>query len=194
MKIFLDVNQIRQFLALSRDNPRDHALFYTAFSTGLRISDLLLLQRIQVTDADMLIVRSLRIKMKKTAAWIERPVRDDCREVLLNYLQGRRDENPFLFPSSSHNQYAVEGRPLNRSSAHRIYKKYLRKMFPESIIKGAATHTARRSMGKIISQKAGRIEPASRFLGHRSTASTAAYIDMDGHEQLANNIVTEIDL
>lgn len=194
MKIFLDVNQITQFLALSNDSPRDHAMFHMSFSTGLRISDILRLTRAQVMDADGQIVRCLRLKMKKTRSWIERPLRNDCRGVVFEYLRQRDDENPYLFPAQQSNQYrVVDRKPLCRSSAHRIYKKYLRMMFAESVIVGASTHTARRSMGKIISQTAGRIEPASKFLGHKSTASTAAYIDMDSHEETANAIALTIE-
>lgn len=200
MKVFLDVNQIKRLLKLADDeriatgNGRDRALFHLSVSTGLRISDLLRLRREDVIDADRAIVRSLHVKMKKTRNWIDRPLRNDCREVLFDYLQSRRDQNPYLFPAFHKNQYICQGRPMSRMSAHRTYKKYLRMIFPASMIVGAATHTARRSMAKIISQKAGRIEPASRFLGHRSTASTASYVDMDGHEQTANDIVTEIEL
>lgn len=201
MKKFLDVNQIREFLRLADDeriatgNARDLALFHISFSTGLRISDILMLTRQQVMDPDAQVVRSLRIKMKKTKGWIERPLRNDCREVIFDYLQRRSDQNPYLFPAFGKNQYSQENTPMNRVSAHRIYKKYLRKMFSESEIVRASTHTARRSMAKIISQKSGRIEPASRFLGHKNTASTAAYIDMDGHEATANDIIlNDLDL
>lgn len=195
MKKFLDVNEISQFLPLSKDCPRDHALFYLSFSTGLRISDLLRLTRDQLIDADTQIVRCLRIKMKKTGAWIERPLRNDCREVIFDYLQRRGDQNPYLFPALHKNQHSRDNVPMNRMTAHRIYKKYLRMMYSESEIVRASTHTARRSMAKIISQRAGRIEPASRYLGHKSIASTHAYIDMEGHEATANEIVlNEIDL
>jgi len=49
-------------------------------------------------------------------------------------------------------------------------------------------------MAKIISQKAGRIEPASEFLGHKSIMSTMSYIDADGHREKANEIVTSLKL
>jgi integrase len=193
LRLFLDVNQIRQFLELARPVPRDYALFHLSFSTGLRISDLLALQRSNLMEKDGTIVSTLRRKMIKTKQWIERPLREDCREAMATYLRSRTDDNPFLFPAFHKNQFVCHGRALNRRSAQRIYKKYLRLMgFTESMLAGSATHTARRSMAKIISDKAGRIEPACRFLGHASIASTEAYIDMNGYETAANSIVTEI--
>jgi integrase len=200
MKIFLDVNQIKKLITLADNtrintgNGRDLVLFNLSFCTGLRISDLLQLKRVDFYDSDNEVVRNLRIRMKKTKQWIDRPLRKDCRDAVSEYLAWRHDNNPYLFPVQRKNQYPCTNSPMSRMAAHRIYKKYLGMLFPASMIVRASTHTARRSMGKIISQKSGRIEPASRFLGHKSTASTAAYIDMDGHEETANSIVTGIEL
>lgn len=196
MKIFLDVKQIKRWLQIAKQDPKEAALFHLAFNTGLRISDLLKLKIEDLLDGDGEIVRNLRIKTKKTKAWVDRPLRRDCRSVVHDYLATRSDLNPYLFPPGQiKTRFGVNtSSPMSRMTAHRIYKNYLRIFFPESMIVGASTHTPRRSMGKIISQKSGRIEPASKFLGHRSCVSTAAYIDMDGHEDTANEIVSFIEI
>lgn len=194
MKIFLEIKQIKELLRLTKCKPRDHTLFHMAFTTGLRISDLLSIKRDSVIDSDGKIVRALHIKTKKTKTWLDKPLRDDCRKAIKSYLKTRRDKNPYMFPPDQIiTRYGTNTtRPMGRMTAHRLYKRYLRALYPESMLVGAATHTPRRSMGKIISKISGRIEPVSRFLGHKNCASTAAYIDMDGHEETANDIVTEI--
>lgn len=194
MRIFLEIKQIKEMLDLARANPRDLALFHLAFSTGLRISDLLSLERTEMLDADGQIMRNLRLKMKKTKQWIERPLRNDCRESIFDYLTGREDQSKYLFPGTRTNQYEPRDAPMNRSSAHRIYKKYLRKMFPASMIVGASTHTLRRSAAKIVSKRTGRIEPAAHFLGHKNIASTMAYIDMSDWGTKADEAVLSIDI
>lgn len=195
MSKFLSVNEIQQLLSLSTTNPRDHALFHLSINTGLRISDILPIKRAAIIDKDGLPVRMLRIRMKKTRAWVNRPLRDDCRAVIAAYLGNRSDKNPYLFPPLHTNQHTQSNAPMSRMTAHRIYKKYLQMIFPDSEIVRASTHTARRSMAKIISNKSGRIEPATRFLGHKNPASTAAYIDMGGYEEAANEIILhDIDL
>ena len=194
MKKFLKINEIRNLLSMSRPIPRDHALFHIALCTGLRISDILNLKRDDMVDSDSQIVRQLRIKMQKTGAMVSRPLRDDCRIAIQDYLYSREDQNPFLFPAMK-NQYEI--RPFGamcRLSAHRIYKQYLGGMYSSSELQGVSTHTLRRSMGKIISQAAGRIEPATKYLGHKSIASTQEYIDMDGYEEKANKIVGSLSL
>jgi integrase len=196
MKIFLEINQIKQWLDLAKKEPRDFALFNLAFTTGLRVSDLLLLQRADLIDKDKEIVRVLRLKIKKTQKWIDRPLREDCRAAVKKYLATRADSNPSLFPpKQACTRYGCNDTgPMCRWTAHKLYKKYLRMMFPESMLDGCATHTLRRSMAKIISQKTGRIEPASKYLGHRSIASTSAYIDMESWEQKANEATMSIEI
>jgi integrase len=196
MKIFLKINQIKDMLELTEAEPRDMALFHVAFNTGLRVSDLLSLKRKNFIDREGEIAKVLRVKMIKTKQIIDRPLRDDCREVIRHYLAGRQDKNPYMFPPKQiKSRYGCNrNRPMCRMSAHRLFKKYLGEMYSPSELRGAATHTLRRSVAKIISEVSGRIEPASKFLGHRSTAPTAAYIDMDSHEEKANEIITTIEI
>lgn len=193
MKKFLNFKQIRQLLDLTEDKPRDTALFHLAFCTGFRISDLLNLKREDLM-INRKVVSVLRIKTIKTDTWVERPLRDDCRQSIRKYLRKRRDINPYMFPPDRRkSRYGRNlDKPMCRATAHRLYKKYLGMIFDPQDLAGAATHTPRRSMGKIISEAAGRIEPASKFLGHKTISSTMAYIDMDSHEEKANAIVTKI--
>lgn len=193
MKIFLKINQIKKLLDLAKRNPRDEALFHLAFTTGFRISDLLALQKSDLTDSKGGVVKVLRAKTKKTKKWMDKPLREDCRKVIKAYLAHRADDNPFMFPPNAKtwNGEATRG-PMSRMTAHRLFKHYLGYFYADDEMAGAATHTPRRSMGKIISETSGRVEPASEFLGHTSAASTRAYIDADSHRAKAENIVMEI--
>ena len=187
-KLFLDQSKIGELLCLAKDHPRDLALFHVSVSTGLRISDVLRLRVSQFRDNDGEVVRAIRIRMKKTKKWIGRPLREDCREAVRQYLATRDDDNPFLFPPESNNSQGSHA-AMNRSSVHRLYKKYLSELFPRSLLVGNSTHLMRRSVAQLVSAKAGRLESAQAFLGHASIASTAKYIDSDGFEQKADDIV-----
>jgi integrase/recombinase XerD len=190
-KLFLKENQICKLLELSEDSPRDHALFHVALSTGFRVSDLLRLKIRDLHDSDNKIVRMIRLRMKKTKNYIERPLRDDCREAVAFYLRTRGDSNQYLFRSEANNSQKSR-LPMDRSSVHRVYKKYLEKIFPASMLKGASCHTTRRSIAKLISRDAGRVEPATSFLGHKSIAATMSYLDMDEFNQQADDIVSSL--
>jgi integrase len=192
MRKFLDIKEIKDLLDLSEDHPRDFALFHLAVNTGLRISDLLNLKRAPIME-DGGIVAVLRIKTKKTKAWVDHPLRNDCRDAVARYLVTRVDANPYLFPSESNNSLK-RNKPMSRQSAHRTYKGYLEMMFPASVLAGASTHTLRRSMAKIIANKVGRAEAAGKFLGHKSLASTLNYIDYDSWGQKADDVVLNCEL
>jgi integrase len=191
-KLFMNEKQIKSLLSLSSPWPRDHALFQVALATGFRASDLIALKRDDVEDGRGFIVKTVRIKMRKTGRIIERELPEPVRFALQLYLSGREDFNPYLFPAQSNNTQG-DMAPMNRSSMHRIFKRYLGAVFgliPE--LKGNACHVTRRSVAKIISDRAGRIEPATRFLGHTSVANTVAYLDMDAYGKQADEIVQNL--
>lgn len=191
MKLFLTEGQIKALLDLAQNHPRDHALFHVALCTGFRVSDLSRIKRDQVIDSDGQISRSIRTKMKKTGVYIDRPLRLDCRESIARYIEIRKDNNPFLFRAESNNSAHNLG-PLDRSSIHRIFQRYLRKMFPASTLRGNSCHVTRRSVAKLIAIRTGRVEPAASFLGHKSITSTMSYIDMDGWQQKAEETLEDL--
>jgi integrase len=186
-KLFMDERKIEALLRLSRPRPRDHAVFHMALATGFRAGDLLNLRRWDIAT-QLGVPSSIKIKMQKTGKMVERRLSIACRGAIERYLATRIDNNPFLFVSESNNSLGRE-EAMNRSSLHRLYKAYLGMIFSEEELKGNACHTTRRSVAKLISDKAGRIEPATRFLGHVSAANTAAYLDMDSYGRQADEIV-----
>jgi integrase len=182
--------EIDKILCLSRDNLRDHALFHMAFATGFRVSDLLNIKKHDVAPAGRALC-FIKIKMIKTGKIVERALPKACQESVNRYLASRHDESPFLFKATSNN-CADSDKPMNRSSVHRIIKMYLGYLYSGEEMIGNACHVTRRSIAQIISAKAGRIEPASRFLGHTSIANTVAYLDMDQYGKQADQIVQEM--
>jgi integrase len=192
--LFMSEDRIKTLMALAEKEPRDYALFRLMASTGFRVSDIVRLRRDQLVDSDGEVVRVLRVKMEKTDKWIERALRDDAREAVKAYLATRQDSYPWLFISRSRRtKFHLPG-PLSRSAAHLIIKKYLRMIYPASLIQGAATHVLRRSIAKLINRKTGRIETVQEWLGHASTALTRAYIDAEDNREKANGVVAGLDI
>jgi hypothetical protein len=71
----------KTLMTLAQKDPREYALLKLMASTGFRISDIVRLRRDQLIESDGDIVRTLRVKMTKTADWIERALPDDTREA-----------------------------------------------------------------------------------------------------------------
>jgi len=186
-KLFLTESKINGLLQLASTKPRDFALFHLALATGFRAGDLLSLQICDIANNSLgIVLPTIKIRMQKTGKIVERNLPEACRIALYLYINTRNDRNPYLFPGRN----AIQ--PLDRSTLHRIYKRYLAELLPKADLRGAACHTTRRSVAKIISDKAGRIEPATRFLGHTSIGTTIAYLDMDGYGKQADEIVKSL--
>jgi len=192
--LFMSEQNIKTLMTLARKEPRDYALIRLMASTGFRVSDLVRLQRVQLLDSDGEIVRVLRVKMNKTEKWVERALRDDAREAVKAYLETRSDSYPWLFISQSRRTKFHTPGPLSRSAAHMLIKKYLRLIYPESVMQGTATHVLRRSIAKLINRKTGRIETAQEWLGHTSTTHTRRYIDAEDFREKANGVVASLDI
>lgn len=188
-KIFMTEKKIQSLLRIAKPWPRDYALFHVALATGFRAGDLIALKRDDVVCQDGNFYGSVKITMQKTGKTVERELPPACCEAIGLYLDTRTDCNPYLFPALSNNTQG-DMVPMNRSSLHRIFKRYLGAVYgriPE--LRGNACHVTRRSVAKIISDRAGRIEPATRFLGHSSVAATIHYLNMDEFGKQADEIV-----
>lgn len=190
-KLFLNEDQIAALLSFSKPHVRDHALLHVALATGFRNSDLRNLKRSDVEGVQGEILHVLRVKQQKTGKYVERTLPLTCREAIAFWLGERQDFNPYLFPAVSNNTRG-DMVPMSRISVQRIFKRYLNWIVPPEALRGNACHVTRRSVAKIISDRAGRIEPATRFLGHATIAATVHYLDMDGFGKQADEIVQEL--
>lgn len=187
---FLTEIEIHRLLSLAELNKRDLALLYLAASTALRSSDLLRVKVSDVIDQDGDIIRMLRLKMKKTGRYIERPLREDCRNAIREWLGSRDDSNPYLF-CSMNNGYLGTRRPINRAQYHRAMKKYLGLMYSQSELQGCSTHTLRRSVAKLVHNLTGKIVVAQQILGHSSPVHTIRYLDPEEIQATANKVVLD---
>ena len=188
-KLFMTEKKIQGLLRLASPWPRDYALFHVALATGFRAGDLLALKRESFEELDGQVRCAIKITMQKTGKTVVRALPPACCEAVGLYLDTRTDFNPYLFPALSNNTQG-DMVPMNRSSLHRIFKRYINCIYAgEADTRGNACHVTRRSVAKIISDRAGRVEPATKFLGHTSIANTVAYLDMDAFGKQADEIV-----
>lgn len=190
-RLFLSEDRIHQLLQDAKENPRDFALLHVAASTALRGCDILRIKLADIMAPDGEVTRLLRIKQKKTAVYVERPLREDCRMAIKAWVDSREDKNPYLFRSLSQNG---SGRllPLTRAAYDQIIKKYLRLQFDNSLLQGCSTHTLRRSVAKLVYKKTKEIAAAQRILGHNSPVNTIKYIDPEEIAETANRTVEEL--
>jgi len=155
-------------LVLLRDNcktARDLAIIDMLASTGMRVSELVTLNR---QDVDF-VNRECVVFGKGSK---ERPVYFDARTKihLLNYLNERKDNNPALFVSllEPHNRLQISGveialRKLGRSlNIHKVHP-----------------HKFRRTLATQAIDKGMPIEQVQKLLGHQKIDTTMEYAMVD---------------
>ncbi|NTW62086.1 tyrosine-type recombinase/integrase [Candidatus Saccharibacteria bacterium] len=171
---FLHFDEVEQLISQinTDDEPglRDRAIIELLFSSGLRVSELIGLNRDQVnTSRREFMVRG---KGKK-----DRPVfvSESASNCVDEYIKARKDSLPPLFLSYSKNvETSMSGdyRRLGARSIQRIINKYTRLA---GITKHVSPHTMRHSFATDLLMNGADIRSVQAMLGHSSISTTQVY-------------------
>jgi len=171
---FLHYNEIERLLAQIKTDTetglRDRAIVELLFSSGLRISELINLDRDHVNT----VRREFMVRGK---GYKDRPVfiSESASIHVKNYLQARADNLPPLFVNySRNNKTATSGdyRRLGVRSIQRIINKYTRLA---GITKHVSPHTMRHSFATDLLMNGADIRSVQVMLGHSSISTTQVY-------------------
>lgn len=169
---FLNLEQIEKLLqapdASTTIGLRDRAILETLFSTGLRIAELVALNRQQVAVKDDVSDLELVIVGKGNRM---RPVYISQRALLwLNrYLRAREDNEKALFVN-----YGGKN-PLTRLSARSIERSVKRYALLAGLPVTTTCHTLRHSFATDLLSKGADLRTVQEFLGHKNVATTQIY-------------------
>jgi len=172
---FLHVDEIEAILNQipidTETGLRDRAILELLFSTGLRISELIALNRDSVNlDRKEFMVRGKGQK--------DRPVfvSDSAALAVADYLSERKDSLPALFLNNSKNQPLAgtsgDYRRLTPRSVERIINKYVR---AAGITKHVTPHTLRHSFATDLLMNGADLRSVQSLLGHSNISTTQIY-------------------
>ena len=172
---FLHYDEVEELLdAIPTDTEsglRDRAIIELLFSGGLRVSELINLNRDSINlDRREFIVRG---KGKKDRPiFISQAAADRVRD----YLAVRNDSLPALFLNNSRNQGTVDTsgnfRRLTPRSVQRIIEKYAR---AAGITKHVTPHTLRHSFATDLLMNGADLRSVQALLGHANISTTQIY-------------------
>ena len=167
-----EINRIVEQIPLdTEDGLRDKAIFELLFSTGLRVSELVGLNR---QDVNL----SRREFMVRGKGQKDRPVfiSQQAADAVQDYLDERKDSLPALFLNNSRNQPAVgtkgDYRRLTPRSIERIINKYVRMA---GITKHVTPHTLRHSFATDLLTNGADLRSVQSLLGHSNISTTQIY-------------------
>jgi site-specific recombinase XerD len=172
---FLHVDEIeRIFAEIPLDTEtglRDKAIMELLFSSGLRVSELINLNRDNV---------NLKRKefMVRGKGQKDRPVfiSDSAADAIADYLAERKDSLPALFLNNSRNTPLMgtsgDYRRLTPRSIQRIIEKYVR---AAGITKHVTPHTFRHSFATDLLMNGADLRSVQSLLGHANISTTQIY-------------------
>lgn len=170
---FLEASELDRLLGAANGidikSLRDRAVLELLFSAGLRVSELINLNREQVNlERQEFSVRGKGDKVRIVF------VSSSAKEALEKYLAKRLDIDPALFVRFSKNSRAVNAKTLRLTprSIQRIVKHYAAKA---GIVKDVHPHTLRHSFATDLLQNGADIRSVQAMLGHSSITTTQIY-------------------
>ena len=165
----LSVEEVEQLLNTPNiekpDGLRDRAMLETMYASGLRVSELLSLERSKVNFKKAIItVIGKGSKERKV------PLGDFAIEYIQKYIEKVRNENPgkdskYLFL----NRY---GQPLSRQYFFKQIKKYA---LEAGINKPISPHTLRHCFATHLLENGAQLRAVQEMLGHANIATTQIY-------------------
>jgi site-specific recombinase XerD len=145
---------------------RDKAILELFFSTGLRVSELVSLNRDLDLSKDEFSIRGKGEKVRVVF------LSESARDAVKKYLKGRKDFAEAMFVQFSNNKDEKKESRLTSRSIERLVKKYAIKA---GISKKVTPHVIRHSFATDLLQNGADIRSVQMMLGHASIATTQVY-------------------
>lgn len=173
---FLEPLEIKKLISVANEEGlsglRDRAILELLFSTGLRVSELVGLNRDSVNlETGEFPVRGKGGKIRLVF------VSDEAKTALIGYLKKRKDVDPALFISLREAKITKKEQKelvlrLTSRSIQRIVKKYAVRA---GIVKKVTPHTLRHSFATDLLFNGADIRSVQTMLGHSSITTTQIY-------------------
>ena len=145
---------------------RDKAILELLFSTGLRVSELVSLDRYIDLNKDELTVRGKGDKLR--LVFLSKRAKDAVKK----YLDKRQDVDEALFINLAKNADASKSLRMTTRSVERLIKKYATKA---GIMKSVTPHKLRHSFATDLLQNGADLRAVQALLGHASITTTQVY-------------------
>ena len=165
------------------------AIFEVLLSTGCRVTELV---TIKLSDIDKGTVRVLGKGNKYRDVYLNAK----AQLAVANYLNKRKDSNPYLFPSAIYGGKRLQAGQMTNPlwyedpelvTAGEHFKQgtvegFIRKLGRASGVENAHPHRFRRTCATLALRKGMPLELVSKMLGHENLDTTKIYLDLSNED------------
>jgi integrase/recombinase XerD len=169
LPVCLTIEEVENLLEVPNmkkiDGIRDKAMLEVMYATGLRVSELLSLERSNINFKNKMI----KI-MGKGAKERKVPLGDFALEYLSKYLEIIKEKN--IYKSSKYLFLNKFGEPLSRQYFFKVIRKYA---LEAGISKTISPHTLRHSFATHLIENGAELRSVQEMLGHTNISTTQIY-------------------
>lgn len=155
-----DISNLRKILSY---NPRNELLFSLGINSGLRISDILALNVIDVKNKNFIEIREV-----KTNKYKRFPINKFLRKEIKNFVKNRDFYEPLFLTQKN--------KRLDRVQAYKILNKAVQQANLNIRI---GTHSLRKTFGYHHYKKFGNLPLLQKIFNHSSSSVTLRYIGLE---------------
>lgn len=145
---------------------RNRAALETLFASGMRISELISLKRVQLDKSGRIFIQGKGKKQRFIY------LTDRAKKHIDNYLKSRTDDFPYLFPASGKNT-ADKNKHISPNYLQMKIKKY-RELLGINVPTSA--HSLRHGFATYLAEKGANPAAIQILLGHESLDTTTRYV------------------
>jgi integrase/recombinase XerD len=169
-----ELRRVLDYIATRKHAARTRALLMTTFLSGMRVGEVSSLRISDVVDADGRVRDEIRLTPAMTKGSYARVVfiNERLRKELQQYVTQLKltDTNTKLFYSQ---KAASDGFNANTLTQHFHF------LYKRAGVDGASSHSGRRTFITNLASKGVGVRVLMNLAGHRSIATTQAYIDIN---------------
>ena|SRR3569833_1106267 len=155
---------------------RNIALLYCSFGLGLRAKEMATLKVKHVLGVDGALLEEINLESSMTKGRKQRYVyltNPKVIDAFREYLDDRKKQEGILFNFESALFRSQKGNAFSPNTLQQLFHL----MYSEVRLKGASSHSGRRTFATTLIEKGVDIKAVSTLMGHASIAMTAQYVE-----------------
>jgi len=175
----LTENEFKRLLVIARDGQfpaRNIAIIYCSFGLGLRAKEIASLKVSDIFDEELDVYEEANLTRSMTKGEKQRHIYIDNKKIitaLSEHIQAMQKREKSCF-----NYHGPLFKTQRKEKFHPdILQKWFRKLYDKAGIKGASSHSGRRTFITRLIEQGADIKTVSHLAGHSSITTTAGYVE-----------------